>query len=245
MKIGGVLLLLFFLFSCQKESERQCWKGVGEPLTYQQSFTDFRFLHLHAYMQVELIQDSLNFVEWKTASNLKSFLQANVENDTLILRNKNRCHFLRYKNEKVKAIVHFTQLDQINFENSDSVSMKGTWHFGQTELILKEGAGPIQLNLAGQKMFVRNLYGWQNLNINGQLSWLYADMDGSATIEAGSLNLLDSLHFMSAAPRSSTIHGGGIRVKAQLHSVGNLVLEGQPSELLKMEYNSGKVIVHE
>ncbi|MEN9742444.1 MAG: hypothetical protein RLZZ65_249 [Bacteroidota bacterium] len=245
MKIGGVFLLLFFLLSCQKESERRCWKGVGEPLTYQQSFTDFKYLHIHAYMKVDLIQDSLNYVEWQTASNLKSFLQANIDHDTLVLRNNNRCHFLRYKHESVKAIVHFTQLDQINFENSDTVLMKGIWHFDQTELILKEGAGPIQLNLAGQKLFVRNLYGWQNLNLKGELSWLYADMDGSATIEAGNLNLLDSLHFLGASPKTSSIRSGGIKVKAQLHSIGNLILEGQPFELLKMEYNSGKVIVYE
>lgn len=243
MKAGSIFLIFLFLFSCQKPADRACWKGAGKIVTKQTSVISFNNLHIHAHIEVELIQDSLNFVEWEANETLMNFLVAEKTLDTLILRNQNHCHFLRYGKEKVIARVHFTQLNQILFENSEAVNNKGTWQQTAFEFILKEGAGPINFQLEGQQAFVRNLYGWQNLKLKGQLNWLYVDLDGSASIEAQELQLTDSLLFSSASPRSSRLSSDGIKVKAQLHSVGDLYLKGVPSLLLQKAYSKGKIIV--
>jgi hypothetical protein len=111
------------------------------------------------------------------------------------------------------------------------------------EFILKEGAGPIDLELSGTRAFVRNLYGWQAMKLSGNLSWVFADLDGSATLDASDLSISDSLLFTAASPKSSYFQTTGLLVKAQLYSVGNLYLKGLPSLLLKNEYSAGKVVV--
>ncbi len=209
----------------------------------QVTIEPFDFLHIHSFLEVELIQDSLNYIEWEANANLMNFLVAEKSLDTLILRNLNRCHFLRYGKEKVKVKVHFKHLKQILFENSELVSTKGTWQQNSFELILKEGAGPIDFQLDGKHAFVRNSYGWQNMQLKGQLQWLYADLDGSALIDARSLVIQDSLLFSGSSPKSSKFATPGILVKAQLHSIGNLYLTGTPSLLLQTTYSSGKIII--
>jgi hypothetical protein len=230
-RIGFLLLLMLSLVSCKKPSDRACWKGAGPAQTLQVPFSDFQYLHIHAHMEVTLIQDSLNFVEWEANENLMKFLSAEKDLDTLVLRNLNHCHFLRYGEEKVSVKVHFTELKQLLFENSELVKTNGLWQQNAFEFILKEGAGPIDLELSGTRAFVRNLYG------------LFADLDGSATLDAKALSISDSLLFTAASPKSSYFHTTGLLVKAQLHSIGNLYLKGQPSLLLKNEYSAGKVVV--
>lgn len=242
-RIGFLLLLMLSLVSCKKPSDRACWKGAGPAQTLQVPFSEFQFLHIHAHMEVTLIQDSLNFVEWEANGNLMKFLSAEKDLDTLVLRNLNHCHFLRYGEEKVSVKVHFTELKQLLFENSELVKTNGLWQQNAFEFILKEGAGPIDLELSGTRAFVRNLYGWQAMTLKGNLSWLFADLDGSATLDAKALSISDSLFFTAASPKSSYFHTTGLLVKAQLHSIGNLYLKGQPSLLLKNEYSAGKVVV--
>ncbi|MFM6946788.1 MAG: GIN domain-containing protein [Flavobacteriales bacterium] len=238
----GIVMFLV-LFACQKPADRACWKGAGNTTFRQVSFSSFEHLHLHANIEVELIQDSMNLIEWEAPENLMNFLVAEKVLDTLVLRNENHCHFLRYGNEKVKVKVHFKALKRILFENSEPVTMQGTWQQNVIEFILKEGAGPIQIDLNAHHAFVRNLYGWQDVQLTGSLSWLYADLDGTASIDATGLQITDSLLFSSASPKSSRVAADSILVKAQLHSIGNLYLKGWPSLILQNTYASGKIII--
>ena len=104
-RIGFLMMLILSLVSCKKPSDRACWKGSGPAQTLQVTFDDFQYLHIHANMEVTLIQDSLNFVEWAANENLMKFLKAEKDLDTLVLRNMNRCHFLRYGKEKASVKV--------------------------------------------------------------------------------------------------------------------------------------------
>lgn len=243
MKVWLGFLLFFFFLSCQKPADRSCWKSAGAPIKKQLFFEAFDYLHIHPFMEVELIQDSLNYIEWETNVNLLNFLVAEKSLDTLVLRNENRCHFLRYQKEKPKVRIHFKQLKQILLENSERVSTKGMWQQNTFEFILKEGAGPVDFQLNGSCAFVRNLYGWQQVQLKGQLGCLYIDLDGSASIDARNLSIMDSLLFMGASPKISRIAAEGILVKAQLYSIGDLYLKGMPATLLQKTYASGRVII--
>jgi hypothetical protein len=192
-------------------------------------------------MEVVLVQDSLNYVEWRAGQNLKSFLSAAIENDTLQLHNHNRCGFLRYQNGDVKVVVHFTTLKELHLDNSEAVSTYNKWTQDDVLIFLKEGVGKVILALNAQKAMVRNNYGWQNLRLSGTVGALFVDLDGSAALEAPALQVQDSISFRSASPLSSWLRADQIKLKAQLYGEGNLYYSGTPLFILKSEYGNGKV----
>jgi hypothetical protein len=243
MRYLNYFLLLSVSWACQKAPQRSCWKTAGPTQNLMVPLSSFTYLHIHPHIQVALVQDSMDFIEWQAGAHLLPFLSAEKDLDTLVLRNMNRCHFLRYGKEKASVKVHFTELKQLLLENSELVKTNGVWQQNAFEFILKEGAGPIDLELSGTRAFVRNLYGWQAMKLSGNLSWVFADLDGSATIDASDLSISDSLLFTAASPKSSYFQTTGLLVKAQLHSIGNLYLKGLPSLLLKNEYSAGRVVV--
>jgi len=241
MRYLSYISLFLLLWACQKAPERSCWKGTGTIEKTQLPLAAFSFLHIYPHIEVVLVQDSLNYVEWLAGSNLQSFLSAKIENDTLQLRNENRCGFLRYRRGDVKAVVHFTSLKELHLDNSEAVRTSNKWIADDLLIFLKEGVGSVNLQIDAQKTRIRNQYGWQTLRLSGQTAALFVELDGSAALEAPSFLVQDSISFRSESPLSSTLRADQIKLKAQLYGEGNLYYYGTPLSLLKSEYGNGKV----
>ena len=234
-------MLMLLLVACKKAPERVCWKATGAIENLIVPLSSFQYLSIHPHIEVALLQDSLNYVEWQAGSNLLSFLSAEVKSDTLLLHNKNGCRFLRYQNGKVKAVVHFTSLKELHLANSEAVRTVKTWLANDLLIYLKEGVGSVNLALNAQKAIIRNNYGWQTLRLSGNVAALFVDLDGSASLQAPSLMVQDSISFRSTSPLSSWVRSGQLKLKAQLYGAGDLYYTGTPLVLLKTEYSTGKV----
>ena len=241
MRYSFALILLLCLVACKKAPERACWKATGAIENRITPLSSFEYLYIHPHIEVALLQDSLNYVEWQAGSNLLSFLTAEVKADTLQLHNSNGCRFLRYQNGKVKAVVHFTTLKELHLANSEAVRTSNTWLANDLLVYLKEGVGPVSLALNAQKVSIRNNYGWQTLRLSGNVAALFVDFDGSASLQAPSLVVQDSILFRSTSPLSSWVRSGPITLKAQLYGAGDLFYTIKPTVLLKTEYSTGKV----
>jgi hypothetical protein len=236
------IALIILISACQKAPQRRCWKSAGNIVWQNATLSFFSYLHLHPHIELTIVQDSLNYIEWQAGEHLQPFLKATIESDTLQLYNLNRCRFLRYKNGNVKAIVHFTSLKELHLDNSESVSSIGAWAQDELVLHLKEGVGPVNLQLFANKAMIRNHYGWQKLNLSGVVKSLFVDLDGSAALNTLDLTVQDSISFRSAAHLSSSISANLVRLKAQLYGEGNLYYAGAPSVLWKTEYGNGRVL---
>ena len=241
MRYSFTLILLLCLVACKKAPERACWKATGAIENLIAPLSSFQYLYIHPHIEVALLQDSLNYVEWQAGSNLLSFLSAEVKADTLQLHNKNGCRFLRYQKGKVKAVVHFTTLKELHLANSEAVRTVKTWLADDLLVYLKEGVGPVSLVLNAQKVSIRNNYGWQTLRLSGDVAALFVDFDGAASLQAPSLMVQDSISFRSTSPLSSWVRSGPIKLKAQLYGSGDLFYTLKPTVLFKTEYSTGKV----
>jgi hypothetical protein len=241
MKYPIAFLLILLFFACKKAPERACWKATGAIENLIAPLSSFKYLYVHPHIEVALLQDSLNYVEWQAGSNLLSFLSAEVKADTLQLHNKNGCRFLRYQKGKVKAVVHFTSLKELHLANSEAVRTVKTWLANDLLIYLKEGVGSVSLVLNAQNTTIRNNYGWQTLRLSGNVAALFVDFDGAASLQAPSLMVQDSISFRSTSPLSSWVRSGPIKLKAQLYGAGDLFYTIKPSILLKTEYSTGQV----
>lgn len=242
MRIILIISLLCTVYACEKPSQRACWKTSGPIVQKPIELQSFLFLKVGPYIEIEFVQDSLNFLEWEAGANLTSFLNLTYDHDTLILNNENRCKFLRYSNGHVKAKLHFSAIKELHLYNSEQILTNGKWTTDELLVHLKEGVGKIELNLEVGKLDIRNNYGWQPTQIKGICQALFVDIDGSASLNCAELKISDSVSFRSSSPLSSYVMADSALLKAQLYGPGNLYYLGVPSQILKSEYNTGKVL---
>jgi hypothetical protein len=241
MRILAFTCLIFLLTACQKPAGRACWKKSGVQTESELTLDAFQYVRLHDGIELILIQDTVNFLKWEAGDNLMNFLEAQIMADTLHLKNLNHCRFLRYKNGKVKAYLHFKSIKELFLANSESVSTSNLWSADQLLVHLEEGVGKVNLELEVDQLEIRNIYGWQPLNLEGQCKALFVDLDGSASLNSSGLLVADSISFRSSSPISSQINADGSILKAQLYGPGDLYYTGLPSAIYKSEYNTGKV----
>ncbi|MEY3100148.1 MAG: hypothetical protein RIS63_1047 [Bacteroidota bacterium] len=244
MRYLNYFLLLSVSWACQKAPQRSCWKTAGPTQNLMVPLSSFTYLHIHPHIQVALVQDSMDFIEWQAGAHLLPFLSAEIQADTLQLQNNNGCRFLRYRNGQVKAVVHFSSLNELHLSNSETVQTQQQWFANDLLIFLKEGVGAVDLNISAHKVTVRNNYGWQTLQLTGTVGSLFVDLDGSSSLQAASLLATDSISFRSISPRACYITADQLFVKAQLYGAGNLYYHGQPSQILKTEYGTGRVLAH-
>ena len=244
MRYSIEIVLILLLVACKKAPERACWKATGAIENLIVPLSSFQYLSIHPHIEVALVQDSLDYIEWQAGAHLLPFLSAEIQADTLQLHNKNGCKFLRYRNGQVKAVAHFSSIKELHVSNSDAIQTQQQWFANDLLIFLKEGVGTVDLNITAQKVTVRNNYGWQTLKLSGTVGSLFVDLDGSSSLQAASLLATDSISFRSISPRACYISADQLLVKAQLYGAGNLYYHGQPSQILKTEYGTGRVLAH-
>ena len=146
--------------------------------------------------------------------------------------------------QDLRSQFHFSSIKELHVSNSDAIQTQQQWFANDLLIFLKEGVGTVDLNITAQKVTVRNNYGWQTLKLSGTVGSLFVDLDGSSSLQAASLLATDSISFRSISPRACYISADQLLVKAQLYGAGNLYYHGQPSQILKTEYGTGRVLAH-
>ena len=245
-----VFRLLFFfgiaiLFgSCKKPSDRSCYKMTGDNINKIIPLGSFTKIDLGPYIQYELIQDTINFIEISAGEDIINFISSDIEEGKLVIENNNKCRFLRYKKEKVTAKIHFTTLNSIFYHGSEPLISKDTLDFSATTLTLdaNETSGSINLKLKAKTIYLNNSYGTPDIELAGTCDFFTIDISANGTFSANNLFVKDSIYLRSASSLYSELQSTNCKLKAELSGIGDVGYFGIPSGILTNYYNSGRLI---
>ena len=71
-------LVPIFFISCKKEEDRSCFKTTGSIIDKIIPLGSFTKIDLGPYIQYELIQDTINFIEISAGENIINFIKIRV-----------------------------------------------------------------------------------------------------------------------------------------------------------------------
>ena len=237
-------LVPIFFISCKKEEDRSCFKTTGSLIDKIFSLGSFSQLDLGPYIQYELIQDTINFIEISSGENIINFILSDIEGEKLILKNNNKCRFLRYKKEKVTAKIHFKTLNSIFYHGSEPLISKDTLDFSETTLTLNanETSGSINLKLKAKTIYLNNSNGTPDIELSGSCNFFTIDFSANGTFLAKNLFVKDSIYLHYASSLYSELKSSNCKLKAELSGIGDVGYFGVPSIILTNYYNSGRLI---
>lgn len=105
-----VLYTLFFFFwffsACKKENLCDCFKGTGKPISETRILNSFNQVIVEDEIDVHLIEGAEYSVKIDAGKNVMKLIKTTVENNTLTIKDDNKCDFTR--NYKRKVIVYVT-----------------------------------------------------------------------------------------------------------------------------------------
>lgn len=239
-----VFLIAIFFISCKKQSDRSCFKTTGSIIDKIIPLGSFTQLDLGPYIHYELIKDTANFLEISTGENLVNFISSDIEAGKLVIKNNNKCRFLRYKTGKITVKIHFSALDLIFYHGSELLFSKDTLDFSSSDLTINanESSGSINLKLKAKTIYLNNSNGTPDIELSGSCDFFTIDISANGTFLAKNLFVKDSIQLHYASSLYSELQSSNCKLKAELSGIGDVGYFGVPSLILTNYYNSGRLI---
>lgn len=242
LKVALLLLLFLQVTSCKKPENRSCWKGAGSSISKIIVLPEFQQMEIHQRLKIELIQDSVSFMEVIAGENLVNFIDWKVVDGKLEIWNRNKCPFLRYKNDELTLKIHFSALSKLIYWGSELLTSKDTIQTNHLDVLMNDGAGDLNLTVVANSINVVNPHGFSNISLGGTCNFLRLDIDGYGRFDARQMQVTDSISLMYASNGISYLSANQVKLKAELSSTGDIWYYGQPSVIEKIRYSSGDLI---
>lgn len=242
LKVALLLLLFLQVTSCKKPENRSCWKGAGSSISKIIVLPDFQQMEIHQRLKIELIQDSVSYMEVIAGENLVNFIDWKVVDGKLEIWNRNKCPFLRYKNDELTLKIHFSALSKLIYWGSELLTSKDTIQTNHLDVLMNDGAGDLNLTVLANSINVVNPHGFSNISLGGTCNFLRLDIDGYGRFDARQMQVTDSISLMYASNGISFLSANQVKLKAELSSTGDIWYYGQPSVIEKIRYSSGDLI---
>lgn len=237
-----ILILLLLAASCKKAEDRRCFKSTGEQTEKEIALAYFNKLVLKEHINYVLIQDSTNKVVIKGGKNLLNLIETNVSENTLEIKNTNKCNFLRSYKKTITAEIHFTSLININIVGTESLTTVGTIHTDYFAFYTRDGAGDVSLNLDAKFISAEADHGWCNYTLTGKTEAAKLSIKSNSWCDASGLIVKDSIFVATESEGDMHINANLIPIRGYLKEKGNIYYTGQPNSIDVLITGKGNVI---
>lgn len=237
-----IIVIATFFYNCEKPGD--CVKSTGEMITREFEVTPFETVFVYTGIGLVIKQGSEYKVEVKSGENLIDDIEVKVENNTLTLKDKTTCNWVR---DYGQTIVYVTapNLTDIHSKTEQDIKSDGVLTYPIIRLYamdLTDGAGTGDFIFEvdnGQLVVANNNVSRFYITGNTQEALLNF-YDGNGRLEAQNLNTNIAKVFHRGS--NDMIIKPIQSVEGDLFSTGNLILLNTPPIINLTEHYQGRVI---
>jgi hypothetical protein len=241
------MLRLFFIpvfiivaTSCQPDD---CLHSTGSTTTLTKTTEGFSAIQVTDVFDIQLRSksDTSYRVHFTGGKNQLKNVEANVVNGKLILRNHNRCSFLRSYNQ-IKVLIESPSLSEIRLEAGARISSYDTLNYPELLIVVNGGIGECDLKLNCQTVWLSLNGATGNYKLQGNCSNAFFYLDGYGSLNAKNFHC-NFLEISSKTTADSWIYAVDT-IRAFLSSKGNIYYSGNPSIVEVLEKKSTGELIH-
>lgn len=236
-------LIIVLIAACKKPEDRSCFKSVGDETSKEIALQSFDKLYMGPHMRYVIVQDTVEKVVLLGGKNLLNLIETSIdEEQRLNIRNHNECNFLRDYDKVVTVEIHVKKISNILFEGTHEVLCPKTLISDYFTLVIRDGAGEVNLDLNAYELWVNVTYGWGNFKLSGNVNYLNLNIGGNGFGSAYDMNVNDSLHVISKTTERLQVDMNANRFKGQIESSGDIWYIGTPVSLIFNNYGTGNLV---
>lgn len=235
-----LLAVFVFLSGCKKENMGDCLKAVGNQLVVTRALEPFTRMEVEDGITVVFRFDEEHRAEVSAGENLIDLIETEVRDETLFIRNRNVCNWVRPLDTQISVVVFCAELRELisrgygTIESGDTI----TQPFFAVEQW--DASSTIRLRLNTQEVYILSHTGPADYFCTGQSDFLYAYNSSMGILR---------LEEVAAQEVQVWNRGvGDIHVNASqkasilIDRVGDVYYHGNPAELEITENGTGRAI---
>ncbi|HIA35424.1 MAG TPA: DUF2807 domain-containing protein [Flavobacteriales bacterium] len=231
-----ILCISAGLAACSK-SKNDCFKANGDLVQEIRNLPDFIYIEIYNDVNVVLTQSSETYVEIEAGENLMDKIIAEVVNDTLVLRNNNKCNWARNNELEVTAFIGVAGLKKITHVGYGKITSTNKIiadHF----YISNQSNGDIILDINNNYTFCA-VHGSGDLNLKGNTGGIDIWSSGQHWIRCA--ELITTYTAIYTKTTGDCYIYGADSVKIILDGYGNVFYAGNPAKVISEKWGGGTI----
>jgi hypothetical protein len=239
-RIFLILMSILGLTACRKDQLNDCFQGTGLDITEIRSVGSFTKISIAEKMDVVLTQDTNQPEQIKITAGSKVIGQivTKVENQTLVIENKNVCNFVRDYKRKIKIEIRVKFLSSIVALASANIQSVDTLYFNLKTVELKNlGLGDINLKINAGFLNIQSRSSG-NIVLEGFANIISCSIE-EITIFDGRKLLCDDVYLDSHSPLDCFVNPKN-KLAVKIFNKGNVFYLKEPEVLKELSEQRGK-----
>lgn len=237
----------FAFMSCNNENAWDCLQTTGDIIRQEFVVSDFDKIRIEDNVALYIRQGATREVTVETGENLLNDVSVRVEDGTLIVKNSNRCNFVR-EYDVTRAIVSTPELTEIRNSSSSDVIGEGTLRFPMLRLKSNTTAGPENPRKSGDftmdvdmEFLLVEANGFSNFLITGTTQKLSLTFEDEIPRFEGA-DLLAEEVFVFQRSANEMVVNPQQSIEGQIRGTGDIIAVNRPAVVNVEELYTGRLI---
>jgi hypothetical protein len=238
--ILAVVLLCVALLSCNKEDAPDCLQQAGEVKQIRREPGAWQSIELRDYLQIELVDSSLQFIEIEGPGNLLSDIRTEIDNGILRIRNENTCNFVRSYKHRITVRIFSPSFPDIQNYGTGDIKSLTSLNAPVIKIENRDAAGAINLTVQADTTIIATHTGVCDVTIRGESQITQLFNQGLGTLDARDLQTVD------AFVNNSSINDVYVNTNGYFYAYiaysGNIYYNGAPNYIDEDIVGNGKLL---
>lgn len=225
---------------CKKENLGDCFKSTGSLTTEMRELPSFNRLEVEDNVNVYIRFGETNKAEVEAGKNLLDLIETEVVDNTLFIRNKNTCNWVRSYKVPVNVELHCQSIHELIARGFGEIQTLDTLH---ADIFLAEqwlSSGIIKLLLNTNQVYLKTHTGPADFECSGISDYLYAYNSSQGIFHLEGIQAAEGLIWNDGV--------GDIYVNVsdtlsmQLDNKGDIYYYGDPAHVVTESSDDGQAI---
>jgi Putative auto-transporter adhesin, head GIN domain len=175
-----------FVYSCSKENRCDCFKRTGDIIKEQRNIQGFNKILIYDNVNVFVTENNEYNVTVEAGKNIIPLIKTELDGNTLVLRNKNKCNWTRSYNKPLNVYISMPHIAAIRNEGTGNIQGMNTITGDSLDLEIAN-AGNINMDIHTNKM-ISHVFGSGDLTVSGLCAYHACDIGGTSYLHANNLS---------------------------------------------------------
>lgn len=242
VKIMLMLAALLVMISCKKENRSDCFKSTGNIIKEERVAGDIKKIEINENINLIITQDTVNKIIVEAGEHLLPLIITEMDNDTLVIKNNNKCNWVRSFKKEINVYVTVKDLAQITTYGSGDITSTNTLTNDFFMLEMWSGGGSADLTINASESYFIIHTGSSDITVKGFSNFNYIWLHGNGWMWCDSL--FTNYTVVSSLGTGDCYVNVSQALNISIHYIGNVYYSEYPnlSIIYRDTSGTGKLI---
>lgn len=230
VKIILIFAALLVMISCKKENRSDCFKSTGNIIKEERVAGDIKKIELYENVNLIITQDTVNKIIVEAGENLLPLIITEMDNDTLVIKNNNKCNWVRSFKKEINVYVTVKDLARIITYGSGDVISTNTLTNDFFMLEMWSGGGSADLTINASESYFKIHTGSSDITVKGFSNFNYIYLGGNGWIWCD--NLSTNYTVVNSLGTGDCYVNASQTLNVSIFNIGNVHYSGDPLSII-------------